>query len=131
MASTGNASYTDSETTARRTYRLAVGIFIVFFALYGFALITGIIFSSPDDYSGVERVASTLAPLVATIIGFYFGQRPVGELTDKLKNTQGIAAQGVQSSFDTLESAQNEIDSLREIIEKKNQIITELKRGKP
>ncbi len=129
MASAGNASITDNETTGRRTFRLAVGIFIVFFALYGFALITGIIFSSPDDYSGVEKVASTLGPIVATIIGFYFGQRPVGELADKLKNTEGDAAKSVKTYDESYEKIRNENNALKETISRQEQSIARNERS--
>ncbi|MGH9925963.1 MAG: hypothetical protein ACREAS_08690 [Nitrososphaera sp.] len=68
----------------RWTFGLAVVIIIAFFILYASALASGI-FSSPKDYAGIESVTSTLGPIVATIIGFYFGQRPVQSLTEQVQ----------------------------------------------
>jgi hypothetical protein len=117
------ASNTYNETIARRTLWLAVGIFGAFFGFYGFALYSGIMFSSPDDYSGVKEVASTLGPIVATIIGFYFGQRPVGELADKLKNTAGDATKSVQTYDDSYEKIKSENNALKETISRQEQTV--------
>lgn len=132
-----DASNTHNETTVRRTLWLAVGIFVAFFGFYGFALVIGI-FSSPKDFAGVEKIASTLGPIVATIIGFYFGQRPVGELADKLQNTAASATQSVQKYDDSYERLRKENEDLKgtmaiqkQAIELLNQSIDELKRGKP
>ena len=34
-----------------------------------------------NSYEGLEKVTSTLGPIVAAIIGYYFGQRPIQRLT--------------------------------------------------
>lgn len=80
-----DASNTDNEKTGKRTLGLAVMILLAFFAFYGIALVNGIFFSSPDDYSGVEKVASTLGLIAAGVIGYYFGQRPVQSLTEQVQ----------------------------------------------
>ena len=133
-----DASNTDNEKTGKQTLGLAVMILLAFFAFYGIALVNGIFFSSPDDYSGVEKVTSTLGPIAAGVIGYYFGQRPVGTLADKLKNTAGDATQSVQKYDDSYERLRKENEDLKgtisiqkQAIELLNQAIDELRTGKP
>jgi hypothetical protein len=127
-----DTSKVDDKNTSRWTSWFAAMILLAFFGFYGLALLSGI-FSSPDDYSGVEKVASTLGPIIATVIGFYFGQRPVGTLADKLQDaaaTTGVAKQGVQKSLNISESTREETDRLKKIIARQDELIAELRKGK-
>ena len=67
------------------TFMLAIIVITAFFILYASALVSGIL-ASPKDYSGIEMFASTLGPIVATVIGFYFGQRPVQSLAEQVQD---------------------------------------------
>ena len=114
------------------TFRLAIIILAAFFAFYGLALLSGI-FSSPDYYSGVEKVASTLGPIAAGVIGYYFGQRPVQSLTEQVqevaikKEKARVGLEETSEQTSELRGIANEqIQDLREQLRTKDEIITRL-----
>lgn len=128
----------DDKNMGRWTLWLALIILAAFIAFYGIALVSGIFFSSPDDFSGIEKVSATIGPLAGGVIGYYFGQRPVGTLADKLQDTAGSATRSVQKYDDAYERLRKENEDLKgtiaiqkQAIELLNQAIDELKRGKP
>ena len=102
-------------------------ILLAFFAFYGIALVSGIFFSSPDDYSGVEKITSTLGPIAAAVIGYYFGQRPVGELAEKLKNTEGDATKSVQKYEDSYEKILSDNKDLKGQVDIQKEAIRQLR----
>jgi hypothetical protein len=107
---------------------LAVMILLAFFGFYGLALLSGI-FSSPDDYSGVEKVASTLGPIAASVIGYYFGQRPVQALTEQVQKAaaEGQEARaGLREAGDQTGIDNQQIRDLRDQIRTKDEIIERL-----
>jgi hypothetical protein len=119
---TSVTSNADDKNMGRWTLWLTIIILAAFFAFYCLALLSGI-FSSPDDYSGVEKVTSTLGPIAAAVIGYYFGQRPVGTLADKLQDTAGSATQSVQKYDNVYERILKENEKLNETISRQEQII--------
>jgi hypothetical protein len=124
-----DASNTDNEKTGKRTLGLAVMILLAFFAFYGIALVNGIFFSLPDDYSGVEKVASTLGPIAASVIGYYFGQRPVQALTEQVQKAaaEGQEARaGLREAGDQTGIDNQQIRDLRDQIRTKDEIIERL-----
>jgi hypothetical protein len=117
------------------TFRLAIIILAAFFAFYGLALLSGI-FTSPDDYSGVEKVASTLGPIAAGVIGYYFGQRPVQSLTEQVqevaikKEKARVGLEETSEQTSELRGIANEqIQDLREQLRTKDEIITRLSKA--
>jgi hypothetical protein len=135
-ASTNNTS-TNNNTSrngiaASRTFWLAVGILAAFFIFYGYALLTGINPSPPHGFAGVERVASTLGPIAAAVIGYYFGQRPVQSLTEQvssISSTRDQAREGLVESLNLVNNYEQEISRLRERLRVKQEIIDNLKGG--
>ena len=65
---------------------LAIVIIVAFLVFYALALderqVNG-------EHRGVERVTSTLGPIVASIIGFYFGQRPIRAIARNAEEARG------------------------------------------
>ena len=107
-------------------------ILLAFFGFYGLALLSGIFFSSPHDYSGVEKVASTLGPISAAVIGYYFGQRPIQSLTEQAQK----AAAGEQEAMANLDETHEQtgidneqIQDLLEQVRTKDEIIERLIRA--
>lgn len=111
------------------TLWLAVMILLAFFGFYGLALISGIFFSSPDDFSGVEKVASTLGPISAAVIGYYFGQRPIQSLTEQVKNAaaekEEVKAK-LDETYDQTGIDDAQVQDLKEQIRNKDEIIERL-----
>src|SRR5215210_8901690 len=108
------------------TYLLAGGVLIGFFFFFGVALFEGAVFSSPNDYSGIEKVAATIGLLPASIIGYYFGQRPVQGLTEQVTSvtsTRDQARVGIMESLNIVNNYEQEISRLRERIRIKDEII--------
>jgi hypothetical protein len=113
---------------SRWTYRLAIIILAVFFAFYGLALVSGIV-TSPDNYSGVEKVASTLGPLSAAVIGYYFGQRPVQSLTEQVQKVAAERQEAKANLDETYEQTgidNDQIEDLKGQLRTKNRIIERL-----
>jgi uncharacterized membrane protein YgaE (UPF0421/DUF939 family) len=132
---TSAASSADNRNMGTRIFWLAVAVVSAFLVFYGAALANGI-FSSPDDYSGVEKVTSTLGPIVATVIGFYFGQRPVQSLTEQVQEVavkKEKAKVGLEETSDQTSEqraiANEQIQDLREQLRTKDEIITRLSRA--
>jgi hypothetical protein len=131
-----DASNTGNEKTGRRTLGLAVMILLAFFAFYGLALVSGIFFSSPDDYSGVEKVASTLGPLSAGVIGYYFGQRPIQSLTEQVQDV-ALKKEKVRETLEETSDKTSEqksrvneqVHDLEAQVRTKEEIITRLSRA--
>jgi len=112
------------------TYLLAVGVLIGFFFFFGVALFEGAVFSSPNDYSGIEKVAATMGLLPASIVGYYFGQRPVQSLIEQVEEAvrKGSRARGTvaRTSSAVVPIAIKEIELLREQLKVKDEIIQRL-----
>jgi hypothetical protein len=119
------------------TFSIAFLILGSFFLFYGITVGVNL-YSGSNDYTGIEKVASTLAPIAATVIGYYFGQRPVRTLVDKLQDaakTTGVATQGVERSVDARarliqknEELKGEIENLKQAIEIQGQVINDYER---
>jgi hypothetical protein len=109
------------------TYLLAVGVLIGFFFYFGVALFEGAVFSSPNDYSGIEKVAASMGLLPASIVGYYFGQRPVQSLIEQVEEAirKGSRARGtaVRMSNNSLPLAIQEIELLNEHLKAREKII--------
>jgi PDZ domain-containing secreted protein len=124
-----DASNTDNEKTGKRTLGLVVIILLAFFAFYGIALVSGIFFSSPDDYSGVEKVASTLGPIAAGVIGYYFGQRPVQSLTEQVQKVavkRQEAKEGLEQADEQTGVDNQQIRDLADQVRTRDKIIERL-----
>lgn len=131
-----DASNTDNEKTGRRTLGLAVVIVLAFFAFYGIALVSGIFFSSPDDFSGIEKVSATLGPLAGGVIGYYFGQRPVQSLTEQVQEVaikKEKAKVGLEETSDKTSAQRSrvieQVQDLEEQVRTKDEIIARLSRA--
>lgn len=114
----------------RWTFGLAVGVLLRFFLFFGIALIDGAFYSSPNDYSGIEKVSATIGLLPASIIGYYFGQRPVQALTEQIRETtsRGSKAKATVAlaSFETTPTSTKEIEVLKQQLQVKDEIIQHL-----
>jgi hypothetical protein len=118
-------------TRDKITFSIAFLILGSFFLFYGITLGVNL-YSGSTDYAGIEKVASTLAPIAAAVIGYYFGQRPVRALADKLQEaarTTGVAAEAVQGSEDVTETMHRQIEGLNQTILNQEQTITEQQRA--
>src|SRR5829696_4166050 len=65
---------------------LAIVIIVAFLVFYALALDER---QLNGDQRGVERVTSTLGPIVASIKGFYFGQRPIRAIARNAEEARG------------------------------------------
>ena len=113
---------------SRWTLWLAVMILLAFFGFYGLVLISGIL-SSPDDYSGVEKVASTLGPIAAAVIGYYFGQRPIQSLTEQAQKAAAAEQEAKTNLDETSEQTgidDEQIQDLLEQVKTKDEMIERL-----
>jgi hypothetical protein len=126
----------DDKNMGRWTLWLALIILAAFFAFYGIALVSGIFFSSPDDFSGIEKVSATLGPLAGGVIGYYFGQRPVQSLTEQVQEVAiekekakvGLEETSEQTS-EQIGIANEQIQDLREQLRTRDEIITRLSKA--
>jgi hypothetical protein len=122
----------DDKNMGRWTLWLAIIILAAFFAFYGIALVSGIFFSSPDDFSGIEKVSATLGPLAGGVIGYYFGQRPVQSLAEQVQEValkKGKAKVGLEETSEQIGIANEQIQDLREQLRTRDEIITRLSKA--
>jgi hypothetical protein len=123
---------TGSQSSSLRemsTFYLAIIVIGLFFSFYGVTLFVGVFPPLPRDYSGIERVSSTLGPIVATIIGFYFGQRPVQSLTGQIREgavREERAKASFGSSYEQIGIDNDQIQDLMDQLRTKDRIIERL-----
>src|SRR5918995_4679699 len=104
------------------TFYLAIIVIGLFFSFYGVTLFVG-------DYAGIERVSSTLGPIVAIIIGFYFGQRPVQSLMGQIREgavREERAKASFGSSYEQIGIDNDQIQDLMDQLRTKDRIIQRL-----
>lgn len=65
----------------RELYAFVVALIVV----CAYIVFYGIVLAHDSDYSGLEKVSATFGSLVAAVIGYYFGQRPVQSLTRQVE----------------------------------------------
>lgn len=112
------------------TFYLAIIVIGLFFIFYGVTLFAGII-SLPTDYSGIEKVSSTLGLIVATVVGFYFGQRPVQSLTEQIREgavREERAKASFGSSYEQTGIDNDQVQDLMDQLRTKDRIIERLVR---
>ena len=110
------------------TFYLAIIVIGLFFIFYGVTLFAGVI-SLPTDYSGIEKVSSTLGLIVATVVGFYFGQRPVQSLTEQIREgavREERAKASFGSSYEQIGIDNDQIQDLMDQLRTKDRIIQRL-----
>ncbi len=99
------------------------------FALAGLVISAFIVFYYMDlsrnlATTSLETIGSTFGNIVAVIIGYYFGQRPVHQLTREIE-TVASEKQSTKDEFfqtyDIAQSNESEIDLLREKVMKLNE----------
>jgi hypothetical protein len=111
-----------------RTFLLAIIVIALFFSFYGTTLFIGVS-STPRSYSGVEIVASTLGPIAATVVGYYFGQRPVEFLTEQVREgalREARAKASFGSSYEQTGIDNDQIQDLMDQLRTKDRIIERL-----
>lgn len=106
------------------SFILALVFIIGFLLFYYIALINACVIKS--DTSGIQIVASTLGPIVASIIGYYFGQRPLQPIADEARNARNEKENYKQFSSETFEGLKNlevTIEKLERENEKKDELL--------
>ena len=101
-------------------FSLALIIIIVF--LIDYSLIA---YSDRDkEYAGLEKVTSTLGPIVAPVVGYYFGQKPTQTLSEQAQAARNERDQFKRDLTELL-TAQAELGqkdaAIRQDLEKKLQ----------
>jgi membrane-associated protease RseP (regulator of RpoE activity) len=108
-------------------FSLAIGILLAFFIFFGLAFVDGLYYSSPNDYSGIQIIATALGALPGGIIGYYFGNQPVQSWRERAQREErrGSTARRtvVRTSNDALPLALEEIESLRQQVRVRDEII--------
>jgi hypothetical protein len=88
MVNDGNVSQNEnniriSDAHNRYTFALAITLISAFLIFYGIMIIWDFVYATCPTctkFEGVEKLTSTLGPIIAGIIGYYFGQKPAQEL---------------------------------------------------
>lgn len=117
-----------------QTFVLAIVVIGAFLIFYGIALVYTLITPQTcqncNSYEGLEKVTSTLGPIVAAIIGYYFGQRPIQRLVrdaqqaaserDKYKkgyaetlDTDIVKTEKIQQYEEQIRSLKTQLESLK------------------
>lgn len=54
---------------------MLVGAYVLFYGITMYAE------GAKNEYKGIETITTSMSPIIGAIIGFYFGQRPIQQLT--------------------------------------------------
>jgi hypothetical protein len=82
------------------TFVIALTVISVFLLYFGIM----IFIDGAPDYNGLKTVSATLGNIVAAIIGYYFGQRPVARLA---KEAEMAASDRDKFKRDSVENLEN------------------------
>lgn len=114
-----------------QTFVLAIVVIGAFLIFYGITLVYTLITPQTcNSYEGLEKVTSTLGPIVAAIIGYYFGQRPIQRLVrdaqqaaserDKYRkgyaetlDTEIVKTEKIQQYEEQIRSLKTQLESLK------------------
>jgi hypothetical protein len=115
-----------------QAFVLAIVVIAAFLIFYGMTLVYTLITphssQNCNSYEGLEKVTSTLGPIVAAIIGYYFGQRPIQRLTrdaEQAVSERDRYRRGYAETLDTDIVKTERIQRYEEQIERiKNQLET-------
>ncbi len=98
--------------------------------IVSFTLFVGKVIWDNPQFDDSFKIISIVAPFVGTIIGFYFGQKPVQNLTQQVASATNKnqsftsssfeASEIIESDKDTIEGLKSQVKSLKEIIESLN-----------
>jgi hypothetical protein len=92
---------------------VVIGAFLIF---YGITLIyernSPNICNNCQPYAGLDKVTSTLGPIVAAIIGYYFGQRPVQALQEQARDTRNVARDNATDVLSQIINGQKTYDQI-------------------
>ena len=110
-----------SEERERFIFSLAIILIGGFLFFYGIAM-----FNVPTsttgakDYSGLDKVASSLGGIVAAVVGYYFGQRPVSALAkqaaDARDETKSVKRKAAET-FSDADEAKAQVEAMRKELE--------------
>jgi hypothetical protein len=107
------------------TNNLAVGLLFVFFTYFGIALVDGLFLSSPNDYSGIEKISTALGFIPGAILGYYFQQGRIQSLVEQVQREKREAsrARNTVARTSRLSPSKNkEIELLKEQLKTKDEI---------
>jgi hypothetical protein len=106
-----------------QTFVLAIVVIGAFLIFYGITLVYSLIMphicQNCNSYEGLEKVTSTLGPIVAAIIGYYFGQRPIQRLA---RDAQQAASERDKYRRDYAETLDTDITKTEKIQRYEEQI---------
>ena len=94
----------------KETYAFAMGLVVILPFMLAFVYVATML----QNTELLEKMVALLGGLVAVIIGYYFGQRPVQQLTEQVKKSGEVAQQLTQQVKKSGEETQQNKDLFSE-----------------
>lgn len=94
--------------------------FVLALILIGaFVLFYGIILwiDKTPGFEGLKTVSSTLGNIVAAIVGYYFGQRPVQSANERVQETRDLLRRDVTNTLSETDADQKTYEQMKRELE--------------
>ncbi len=101
----------DEQSKSRRSFILAVVVVIPFMIYFGIVLLYF------KDAVLLEKMTALLGGFVAAVLGYYFGQRPVQNLTQQLSRATAEKEATKRRAEDAVDAASSDVDTMKEELE--------------
>ena len=111
-----------SNNLDRYTFTIALVVIVGFLLYYGIVLF----FDRGTGYDGLKTVSATLGNIVAAIIGYYFGQRPVRRLALDAENAASERDIFRQNSVDNLDTAESKAQEIEDYSTQMNNMVQQI-----
>lgn len=103
---------------------------IALVVIMSFSFFVGIIIWGEENFDNSFKTIALIAPFVGTIIGFYFGQKPIQGLTQQVSEAttqKKLESQKALKGFTLAETDRSYIEQLEKQNEIKDEMIEDLK----
>ena len=126
----GNKEDTAKDYHEHAVFGLAIILISGFLFFYGVAFFNVSENSSTGekDYSGLDRVASSLGGIVAAVVGYYFGQRPAAaaakQAAEARSETRSLKKKAAETFAET-DEAKAQIGEMRKELESIKRLLGE------
>jgi uncharacterized protein HemX len=104
-------SQSDEQSKSRRSFTLALVVVVPFMIYFGIVLLYF------KDAVLLEKMTALLGGFVAAVLGYYFGQRPVQNLTQQLSRATAEKEETKRRAEEAVDTANSDVNSLNEELE--------------
>jgi hypothetical protein len=121
-----------SDLNIKYTFRLAITLiigFLIFFAAMIAWDFVNVSCPTCEKFEGIEKLTSTLGPIIAGIVGFYFGQKPTQELIKQNQEVTTEKDKYKSEAVDSLKVIEKDKKDLKDFRDQVDKLMKKLETG--